>query len=76
MNRLAFAAAVLAALALTYGGAEVLVRHVAAAGGLKPSIITFVLTLGFALLGPTLLAAAAFFHLSGWRRQERPKHRR
>lgn len=62
MKRLTFILAVILAVVLTYGGAEALVQHVDAAHGLKSSVITFVLTLGYALLGPALLAAAVFFH--------------
>lgn len=62
MKRFLFIVAVLAALLLTYSGAEALMIQVNAAEGLKSSVITFVLTLGFALLGPALLAAAVFFH--------------
>jgi TRAP-type C4-dicarboxylate transport system permease small subunit len=62
MKRFLFIVAVVVALVLTYSGAEALVIQVTAADGLKSSVITFVLTLGFALLGPALLAAAVFFH--------------
>lgn len=65
MKRFLFAVAVLAALGLTYSGAEALIQHVNAAEGLKSSVITFVLTLGFALLGPALLAAAVVLHGRG-----------
>jgi hypothetical protein len=62
MKRLLFIFAVFIALGLTYSGAEALVYQVNAADGLKSSVITFVLTLGYALLGPAFLSAAVFFH--------------
>lgn len=62
MKRIAFIVAIVVALVLTYSGAEALVQQVTAAQGLKSSVIAFVLGLGFALLGPALLAAAVFFH--------------
>lgn len=73
MKRLTFIFAILLAAVLTYGGAEALVQHVDAATGLKSSVITFVLTLGYALLGPALLAAAVFFHRKGDSRSPRPQ---
>ncbi len=74
MKRSLFIAAVLIGLLLTYSGAETLMIQVDAAEGLKSSIITFVLTLGFALLGPALLAAAVFFHRRGDSRGPAPHH--
>jgi hypothetical protein len=65
MKRFLFILAVLTALALTYSGAEALLLQVDAADGLKSSVITFVLTLGYALLGPAFLAAAVFFNRKG-----------
>lgn len=62
MKKLVFILAVVIAVGLTISGAEALVLQVNAAEGLKSSVITFVLTLGYALLGPVLLAAAVFFH--------------
>ncbi|MGE4062441.1 MAG: hypothetical protein AB7E79_03645 [Rhodospirillaceae bacterium] len=57
-----FVVLVLLALVLTYSGAEALVDQVNAAGDFKSSVITFILTLGFALLGPALLTAAFYVH--------------
>jgi hypothetical protein len=74
MKRFLFIVAVLVALLLTYSGAEALMIQVDAAEGLKSSVITFVLTLGFALLGPALLAAAIFFHRRGDSRGATPRH--
>ncbi len=74
MKRLLFIIAVLGALLLTYSGAETLMLQVDAAEGLKSSVITFVLTLGFALLGPALLAAAIFFHRRSDSRAAAPSH--
>ncbi|MGE3474419.1 MAG: hypothetical protein AB7H70_01295 [Rhodospirillaceae bacterium] len=74
MKRILFIIAVLVALLLTYSGAEALKIQVDAAEGLKSSVITFVLTLGFALLGPALLAAAIFFHRRGDSRGALPRH--
>lgn len=74
MKRILFIFAIIIALGLTYSGAEALVQQVDAAQGLKSSVITFVLTLGFALLGPAFLTAAIFFHRksdSRLHRQER-----
>ena len=65
MKRILFILSVLFALAVTYSGAQTLLDQVDAAQGLKSSVITFVLTLGFALLGPALFAAAVFFHRRG-----------
>lgn len=65
MKRIPFIGAVIFAVILTLGGAGALVGQVDAASGLKSSVITFVITLGFALLGPSLLAAAVFFHRTG-----------
>jgi hypothetical protein len=62
MKQFLFVLAVCAALLLTYSGAETLLQQVDAADGFKSSVITFVLTLGFALLGPAFLAAAVYFH--------------
>jgi len=62
MKRTLFIAVVIFALALTFGGTEAFISYVGAAEGLKSSLITFVLTLGLALLGPALLTAAVFFH--------------
>ncbi len=62
MKKLVFILAVFIATGLTVSGAEALILQVGAAEGLKSSVITFVLTLGYALLGPALLAAAVFFH--------------
>ncbi len=62
MKKLVFILAVVIAVGLTASGAEALILQVNAAEGLKSSVITFVLTLGYALLGPALLAAAVFFH--------------
>jgi hypothetical protein len=62
MKRFLFLLAVAAGVVLTYSGAEALMVQVDAASGLKSSVITFVLTLGFALLGPAFLAAAIFFN--------------
>jgi hypothetical protein len=62
MKSALFILAIAVALGLTYSGAEALVLQVGAAEGLKSSVITFVLTLGFALLGPAFLATAVFFH--------------
>lgn len=73
MKRLLFILAVVLAVVLTYGGAEALVAHVEAANGLKSSVITFVLTLGYALLGPALLAAAVFFHRKSDSRSAKPQ---
>jgi len=61
MKRILFAFTVIAALGLTFTGVEALVQQVAAADSLKSSVITFVVTLGYALLGPAFLAAAFFF---------------
>lgn len=74
MKRSLFIIAVLAALLLTYSGAKALMVQVGAAEGLKSSVITFVLTLGFALLGPALLAAAIFFHRRSDSRATAPQH--
>ncbi|MGE3332116.1 MAG: hypothetical protein AB7I36_00615 [Rhodospirillaceae bacterium] len=74
MKHLLFIIAVLVALLLTYSGAEALMLQVDAAEGLKSSVITFVLTLGFALLGPALLAAAIFFHRRSDSRAAAPSH--
>jgi hypothetical protein len=62
MKRFLFILAVLAALGLTFSGAEALLLQVNAADGLKSSVITFVLALGYALLGPAFLAAAVFLN--------------
>lgn len=62
MKKLVFILAVVIAVGLTISGAEALILQVNAAEGLKSSVITFVLTLGYALLGPALLAAVIFFH--------------
>ena len=61
MRRMLFICAVAFALVLTVGGAEALVRQVGAADGMKSSLIAFVLSFGFALLGPSLLYAVVFF---------------
>lgn len=74
MKRLFFPLGVLAALVLTYSGAEALIAQVHAADGLKSSIITFVLTLGFALLGPAFLTAAVFFRRKSDSRAAAPTH--
>jgi hypothetical protein len=61
MKRILFAFMVIAALGLTFTGVEALVQQVVAADSLKSSVITFIVTLGYALLGPACLAAAFFF---------------
>ncbi len=73
MKNLLFILAIVLAVILTYGGAEALVAHVQAADGLKSSAITFVLTLGYALLGPALLTAAVFFHRKNDSRSPEPQ---
>lgn len=73
MKKLLFILAVMVAVALTYGGTEALLAHVEAANGFKSSVITFVLTLGYALLGPALLAAAVFFHRKSDSRGVKPR---
>jgi hypothetical protein len=57
MGRILFTCAVVFSLAVTASGAEVLVSQVEAAQGLKSSVITLVIGLGLALLGPALLCA-------------------
>ena len=61
MKRILFAFTVIAALGLTFTGVEALVQQVVAADSLKSGVITFVVTLGYALLGPAFLVAAFFF---------------
>lgn len=73
MKTLLFILAIVVALGLTYSGAEALWVQVGAADGLKSSVITFVLTLGFALLGPAFLAAAVFFHRKSDSRLRQPE---
>jgi hypothetical protein len=62
MKQVLFTLTVGAGLLLTFSGAEALVQQVNAADGLKSSVITFVLALGFALLGPAFLAATVYIH--------------
>lgn len=71
MKRTLFLVSAILAALMTLGGASVVIHQVAAADGLKSSVIAFVIALGFALLGPTFLAAVLFF-----RRQvdSRPLH--
>ncbi len=73
MKRFLFILAVAAGIGLTYSGAEALLAQVNAADGLKSSVITFVLTLGFALLGPAFLAAAIFFNRRSDSRSRAPE---
>lgn len=65
MNRVLYVACIVLALLLTGSGALVVFSQVDAADGLKSSLITFVIALGFALLGPALLAATVFFRKKG-----------
>jgi hypothetical protein len=65
MKQFLFVMTVCAGLLLTYSGAEALLQQVNAADGLKSSVITFVLALGFALLGPAFLAATVYLHRKG-----------
>jgi hypothetical protein len=62
MKRALFIISLCFAFALTLTGWAALLDLVAAADGLKSSVITFVIALGFALLGPSIFLAAVFFH--------------
>lgn len=62
MKRFLYGGALAAALGLTYSGTAALIAQVGAVDGLKSSLITFVLNLGLALLGPVLLVCAIYFH--------------